>query len=290
MAVRQLMGLRRGLLYRRQVGVSSSNPFSTGSSSGFPGSGNGGSESGSSTNTGTSSGSGSGSDIGTGTGSTSTGSSDSSGTSSSGSGSSSGSSNGSGSTSSSYPYGSGSYGEGDGSGSGSYGPSTTGLSNSAIAGIAIGSVLAFFIVVGLLVWLCTRKRRPPHEQEALAKETHAHQSGHGEETVAFAKVANASHSPNGQHDIQDIHNLHDVPDLPDDPPAYEEIGQQGNVHPGNHPLQRGHSAEIEYALGSVPDGFRQYTPQPPALDSGAKVNFDEPNGRRDHGLRTRADV
>ncbi|CAK7222888.1 hypothetical protein SBRCBS47491_005017 [Sporothrix bragantina] len=246
MAVHQRLILKRGLMFRRQVGVSSSNPFSTGPS-GFPGSGNGGVGSGDGTGTGTSTGSdGSGSgSSGTDTGSTRTGNSDGSGDSGSGSGGS-----GDVTATTSTPFGS-TFGAGSGSENGSYGHSTTGLSNSAIAGIAIGSVLAFFIVVGFLVWFCTRKRRP-QQQGPLADDGHS--GRHGEETVAFAKVANALPAQTGYDNGHQIHNEQDLPNLPDDPPAYEEIGQQGNFNQGNHPPQRAHAIHDDYVLGSVPDG------------------------------------
>lgn len=241
-------------LDRRQAGVSSSNPFSSGSNS-FPkigGNDNGGNG-----------GSGSGTNTGTGSGSGSTGSG------SSGSGSSS-------SGSSSDTFGSG-YGAGSGNGNSGYGPDTSGLSSAAIAGIAVGSVLAFFLLVALLVWLCTRHRRrqqlqQKHNQEVLAKEMRAHRLSHSDETVAFAKVASGS-----------CVQLADLAALPDDPPAYEESQRQGNANNGGRPLplHKSSTADVEYAVGSVSDGFRQYIPPQPAHDAEGKADFHAPERRPD---------
>ncbi|CAK7229131.1 Sperm protein associated with the nucleus on the X chromosome [Sporothrix curviconia] len=246
MAAHQPIMLKKGLLFGRQVGVSISNPFSTGPS-GFPGSGDG-------ANTG------SGSRINTGSGSSSSGTDTASGSVSGDA------------TTTGTPFGS-SYGAGDGSdsssssSSSSHGPSTAGLSQSNIAGIALGSILFVLIVLGFLTWFCTRKRRPQQHGDTPAGGEHP--GRHGEETVAFAKVNSQQRRAHSQHELPDL------PGLPDDPPAYEEIGQHGaNVPHGSHPLQQqGHDIHNDIVLGSVPDGFRQYDAQPPAMDSGAKDGF-----------------
>ncbi|KJR80258.1 uncharacterized protein SPSK_05499 [Sporothrix schenckii 1099-18] len=273
--------------HRRQIGVSSSNPFSHGN--GFPGSGgndNGGSSGGANTDTNTGTGNGSGSGSGGDGGGNSGGTSG--GTSGSGTSGSGGTlTSGGGTTTtggSSDTLGSGyDSGRGPGNGPGSgYSPGMSGPNSNAIAGIAVGSVLAFFLIAAVLIWLCTRQWRRQqlqlnHEQQVLAKSTQAHRPDHHtDDAASFAKEANGSRVQLPQPDL---------PTLPDDPPPYEESQQQRRVYDGGHipSFSQSNATDIERAVGSVSDGFRQYSPPPPVIDASNKGNLDTPERRPEHG-------
>ncbi|CAK7269970.1 hypothetical protein SEPCBS57363_003864 [Sporothrix epigloea] len=160
-------------------------------------------------------------------------------------------------------------GDDDGLGKGgesrSYVQRTPGLGKSAIAGIAVRSIVAALVVVGLIMWLCTRKPKPRHEA-SLAGQDHHHQQGEG--SVVFAKLAGTSPAQSEGHGAR-----HDVGiDLCDKPPAYDEIVQQSDLHQGSQiPLQ---------GLSSVSNGFRQYCVQPFVLKTTPRDGFDGEEAQR----------
>lgn len=185
--------------------------------------------------------------------------------------------------------GSGSDGSSDNSGDngfgGNFGPDQSGLSTAAIAGIAVGSILVFFAIVALLVWLCRRGRRghQQRQQPVLVKDSGAHRLhnpesplqrerrhhrlSQSEETVAFAKIASTS-----RVQLPDVHE-HSASEEPDEPPAYEESEQRNIVDQYEHlPLRRRNT--VEYAMGSVSDGFRGYSVHQPVHDAAVKGSFD----------------
>lgn len=146
----------------------------------------------------------------------------------------------------------GDYGLGKSGESRSYVQQTPLLSKSATAGIAVGLIVATLIVVGLIMWLCTRKPKP-RQQASLAEQDYHQQ--HREGSVVLAKSASGLPAQGEGHDTR-----HDIGiDLYDKPPAYDEIIQQSDLHQRSQvPLQ---------GLGSVSNGFRRYFEQPAVVDS-----------------------
>ena len=243
----QLIAPKSAVFIHSKGGVSGSSPFSSGPFD-FTGSGlDGNRGDGDSTDTATATGTGSGGSSDSGSGTTEGGS-------------------GIGAT----------FGAGQGGEVGIHGHRTSGLSNSSIAGIAIGSVLAFIIVVGLILWLHTRKTRL-QQQDRLAIDEHP--SRHDENTVAFAKSANVLPASEIRYNDHLMDDQHILSGPTDDPPAYEDIGQQGHFSQGNHLPLQGHDHN-NYVLGSVSDGFRQYDAQPSNPDLGGKERSQVPNARR----------
>ncbi len=179
-----------------------------------------------------------------------------------------------------------------GSGYGDYGPDMSGLSPGAIAGISIGSILAFFCLAGLLMWLCTRDRRrrrqmqgvehlyqhsqakdidhhlgplPPHS----ARSMHRRNSSRSDVTIAFAKTA----------------NVPVIGGATEDPPAYEET-QKRHDDGHNYHGQEFQPDAAEFALWSVSNGFQQYSGLPPADDTDLKTGPSSSQAQSGNSGRT----